>query len=458
MTRARYSTSSCSPGSQVHGDAWSSDNAWVVSFNNGNANNYHRDNKACVRAVRRVPAGEYQGTGAEDVSLRALHDAWRAARRGKKPSTDQLALDARWADHLLHLQRELQRGTWKPRPSTCFVANGAKAREIHAPAAIDRIVHHWAVPKLEVIWEPRFISDSYANRKGKGSHAAVRQVQRFARQVQSGQGGGYFLQLDIRNFFNSIHRPTLWAILKSVMQRHDVPAVVQHAIHALLRRPPLSAGVRYFGRPEDFALVPPHKRLANAAPGCGLPIGNLSSQLFANIYLDRLDQFVKHVLKARRYVRYVDDFVLVHHDKAVLGDWKRQIEVFLARELRLQLKDEGVLRPLTDGIDFLGYVIRPTHTLVRRRVVAHARAALAAWERRHVAAGAFHVTPEDLHQVQSIAASYAGHFRHANSFRLRQSLHRRFPWLHAATRRRRFHYTSMHRHISIGLAIKKGNT
>jgi hypothetical protein len=263
-------------------------------------------------------------------------------------------------------------------------------------------------------------------------------VQQFVRQVHSGQGGGYYLQLDIRNFFNSIHRPTLWRILKPVLERHAVPLPMQRATHALLRRPPLAAGVKMRGTPEEFALVPAHKRLANAGPGCGLPIGNLSSQLFANIYLDRLDQFVKHVLRAKRYVRYVDDFVLIHHDRAVLADWQRRIADFLQRELRLVLKDDIRLRPLADGIDFLGYVVRPTHTLVRRRVAVHLRSALANWEQRHVGAGFIRATPADLRHVQSTLASYAGHLRHASSFRLRQSLHQRFPWLHSATRRRRF--------------------
>ncbi|MBN8922360.1 MAG: reverse transcriptase [Rhodanobacter sp. 68-29] len=428
----------CSPRSQVRGEAWAPSCAWIVNFNNGNANNNDRNNKACVRAVRVVSAGEYQGAGAGAVSLRALHDAWRMARRGKQPSRNQLAFDARWTDGLLQLQRELQAGTWRPRPSVCFVATRPKAREIHAPDFADRVVHHWLVPRLETIWEPRFIADSYANRRGKGSHAAVRRVQQFVRQVHSGQGGGYYLQLDIRNFFNSIHRPTLWRILKPVLERHAVPLPMQRATHALLRRPPLAAGVKMRGTPAEFALVPAHKRLANAAPGCGLPIGNLSSQLFANIYLDRLDQFVKHVLRAKRYVRYVDDFVLVHHDRAVLADWQRRIADFLQRELHLVLKDDIRLRPLADGIDFLGYVVRPTHTLVRRRVAVHLRSALASWEQRHVGAGFIRATPAELRCVQSTLASYAGHLRHASSFRLRQSLHQRFPWLHSATRRRRF--------------------
>ncbi len=450
MTTPRYANTGCTAGSQVRGDAWSSDHAWCVDFNNGNVNNNHRDNNnAFVRAVR-VPPGECQGaTPAQAVPLRALYQALRQARRGKQPSRNQLAFDVRWGDGLLQLQRELIAGTWRPRRSTCFIATRPKAREIHAPDFADRVVHHWLVPQLEAVYEPTFIHDSYANRKGKGSHAAVRRLQQFVRQVHNGQGGGYYLQLDVHNFFNSIHRATLWTMLKPRLQRAALSAPALRAAHALLRHPPLHAGVDLRATAEDLALVPPHKRLANAPTGCGLPIGNLSSQFLANVYLDRLDQFVKHTLKAKRYLRYVDDFVLVHQDRRQLEAWQTAIEGFLARELRLSLKADQRLRRLEDGIDFLGYVVRPTHTLARRRVVAHARETLATWEARHVAGDRIHATPAALRAVQATAASYAGHLRHANSHRLQQQLQRRFPWLTTATRKRRFHHRLEGRHLTI---------
>ena len=385
----------------------------------------------------------------QGVALRDLYEAWRGARSGKRPSRNQLAFDARWADKLLQLQRQLNAGTWAPQPSTCFIATRPKAREIHAPDFADRVVHHWLVPQLEAIYEPRFIHDSYANRAGKGSHAAVRRLQAYVRQVHSGQGGGWYLQLDVRNFFNRIHRATLWAHLKPVLQAHGLPDVALRTTHALLRHPPLYAGVRYRGTPQELALVPAHKRLVNAPAGCGLPIGNLSSQFFANVYLDQLDQFVKRNLRAKRYLRYVDDFVLVDNDRGRLERQLAAITTFLADELRLQLKPDIKLRPLQDGIDFLGYVIRPTHTLVRQRVVSHARQALAAWEDAHVRGAEIRATPAQLRCVQSTAASYAGHLRHANSHRLQAALRRRFPWLASAIRKRRFHHRLEGRHLTL---------
>ncbi|UYK82276.1 RNA-directed DNA polymerase [Xanthomonas sacchari] len=435
MTKSRHPHPGCATWSQVYGEAaaWSSASAWNVNFNNGNVNNNHRDNNGFALAVRR--AGEFQGNG---VQLQDLHHAWRRARRQKVPSHNQLRFDADWMCNLLRLQRQIEAGTWAPRPSTCFIATRPKAREIHAPDFADRVLHHWLVPQLEAVYESTFVHDSYANRKGRGSHAAVRRAQAFARQIQSGQGGGWYLQLDVANFFNSIHRPTLWAMLRKRLERAGADRCVMQATHALLRRSPLHAGVQYRATDAERAQVPPHKRLENAPPGRGLPIGNLSSQFFANVYLDALDQFAKRELRAKRYLRYVDDFVLFHHDSEQLQRWLAQIEQFLRNQLGLGLKADIRLRRLTDGLDFLGYVIYPTHTLARQRVIGHARAALAVWEGAHVDASTIRGTPQDLRDIRARLASYEGHLQHANSFRLRSALHCRFKWLRAATTPRRF--------------------
>jgi len=447
MTTPHYQKG-CVAGSQEHGNTA----VWVVNFNNGNVNNNHRNNNGCVRAVR---SGEYHGDG--EVELRPLYDAWRKARAGKKPSQNQLAFDSRWIDGLLELQRQINNGDWEPGKSACFVATRPKAREIHAPDFADRVVHHWLVPQLESIWEPAFIHDSYANRRGKGSHAAVQRLQTFIHQVHSGQGGGYYLQLDIHNFFNSIHRPTLWSMLKKKLSRAAAPEQVMRITHALLRRHPLHPGVRQHGTPAERAVVPIHKRLENSGKDRGLPIGNLSSQFFANVYLDKLDQFVKHTLKTKRYLRYVDDFVLVHNDKHQLEQWQSEIESFIARELKLRFKPDIRLRRLSDGIDFLGYVIRPTHTLVRRRVLTHARQAFAEWESKHVRSTEIAATPAELRAIKASITSYAGHFQHADSHRMQWALAKRFPWLHTATRRLSFDYRLEGKRITLPIPSPGAN-
>ncbi len=444
MTSPRY-LDGCADGSQVRGDAAPLNPAArvVVWFDDGNVNNNNDNNRARARAVRVV--GEFQGASL----FQQLHAAYRRARRGKKPSANQLNFETHWADRLLDLERSITAGTWEPQPYTCFVATRPKAREIHAPDFGDRVVHHWLVAQLEPPFERRFADCSFANRTSRGTHAAVQRAQRYMREVQSGQGGGWYLQLDIANFFYSIRRDLLWDMLKRAMVRFGLPEQTQRAAHALLRRPADAHGVTYRSTAAQRALVPRHKQLANAAPGRGLPIGNLPSQFIANVYLDRLDQFVKHRLRAKRYLRYVDDFVLFHHDRDQLARWKDEIEAFLHRDLGLALKDDVRVRRLTDGLDFLGYVIHPTHTRVRRRVVAHANAALADWERAHVRRRHLQATPAELRGIRSTLASYEGHFRHADSFRLRRAIHRRYPWLQAATVGRRFHHSLEDRTLRI---------
>lgn len=385
------------------------------------------------------------------IPLRSLYTAWREARRSKRPSHNQLCFETFWIDRLIRLQDQLLSGTWQPSPPTCFVARLPKAREIHAPDFADRVVHHWLVPQLEQIYEPTFIHDSYSNRKGKGTHAAVDRLQSFVREVASGQAGGWYLQLDIHNFFNSIHRGALYALLKERMTRHGLPWPVRRATHALLRHSPLHPGVRLACTAEERAQIPPHKQLANAEPGCGIAIGNLSSQFFANVYLNELDQFVKHTLRAHRYLRYVDDFVLVHESREQLIEWQQQIEKFLTQHLKLTLKADKILKPLGSGIDFLGYIVRPTYRLVRRRVVHHAREKLLHWQRNHVRPGCLHGTPGDFRELQSIWTSYTGHFSHAADWRLRRSFHDQFPWLQAATRQRSFDHRLEGQPLSVGV-------
>lgn len=427
MTKRPY-PAGWTAGSKVHGLAASpADCAWNVNFNNGNANWNNRNNNGFVRAVR---ASECQG-----VTFRQLHTAWLEARRGKRPSGDRIDFDTHWIDRLLELQDAINSFRWCPSAPTCFIASQPKAREIHAPAFADRVVHHWVVPIVEALFEPTFIHDSFSNRRGKGTHAAVDRLQAFARQVSSGQGPGWYLQLDVRNFFSSIHRATLWGQLRKRLHSDGGDPIVARTVHALLRRSPLHYGVTYACRPHERALVPAHKRLENSAPGCGIAIGNLSSQFFANVYLDALDQFVKHELGARRYIRYVDDFVLVDVDGERLLEQHERIVDFLRDELRLELKPDARPRPLSGGIDFLGYVVWPTHRVPRRRVVAHCRAKLTAWQRAHVRGRRrrqMSATPAEYSEIRSIWTSYAGHFSHAASSRLVAGLERDFPWLRRA--------------------------
>jgi RNA-directed DNA polymerase len=373
------------------------------------------------------------------VSLAACHAAWRRARRGKRPSSNQLAFEAHWLDRLLDLKTAMREGSWQPRRTVSFIVSHPKTREIHAPDFADRVVHHLLVQQLEKIYEPVFIHDSYANRTGKGSHAAVDRLEHFVRQHN---GTGWYLQLDIHNFFNTIHRPTLYAMLcKRLAQTTNAPLAQRMAdghalaLRSLCNKLLANKATEQVRDADAAARLPAHKRLANAQPGCGLPVGNLTSQFFANVYLNALDHFVKHTLKCKHYVRYVDDFVLLAKSPDELRDWQSQIEHFLAQTLRLTLKDAVLMQPLCQGIDFLGYRVFVGHRRVRPRVVQHCKAKLAAWAVQHVkqseSGTTIHANSTTLAHLQSMLGSYWGHFAHANSVRLRRALFARFAWLNA---------------------------
>jgi RNA-directed DNA polymerase len=365
------------------------------------------------------------------VSFAACFAAWQRARRGKKPSRNQLAFEARWLDHLQDLHTTLRAGCWHSRRTVSFIVKHPKTREIHAPDFADRVVHHVLVERLEKIYEPIFIYDSFANRQGKGSHAAVDRLQSFMRQRENMPGRtGWVMQLDVHNYFNSIHRPSLYAMLcarLAVQERRGLlPARHALALRSLCHKLLARRVPEHARDPAAAHKLPAHKRLCNAAPACGLPVGNLTSQFFANVYLNELDQFVKHSLKVRHYVRYVDDFVLLGESPEQLRAWQAQIASFLQTSLRLKLRDDFRLQPCHQGVDFLGYVVFAQHRRVRERVVQHCRSKLKAWYQQHAKKP---LRPSDVAQLQALLGSYWGHFAHANTVRLRMQLFEQMPWL-----------------------------
>lgn len=372
------------------------------------------------------------------ADLRSVERAYRACRRRKRGTVRACLYEQQLLDNLVTTRDALQAQSWRPGPPVVFTVTRPKAREVYAAQFEDRVVHHWLVEQLEAVIDRDFIHDAASNRKGRGTHFAVERLQSFMRR----QGGkGWFLQLDIANFFNSIHRPTLLALLahklEKAVRRERMGVAQARLCYRIARRiilQPCAKQAIHLCTADEYRRVPQHKRLENAATDCGIPIGNLTSQFFANLYLNELDQFVKHTLKCRHYVRYVDDFILLGADRGQLVQWQGAITCFLKQRLRLQVKEGVVLAPLGNGADFLGYVVRPGYRLVRRRVVGNLHEKLAQHERamvrRHANGVLLELAPGMREGLRATLASYWGHFRHANSFNLRQRLFRRFAWLH----------------------------
>jgi len=285
------------------------------------------------------------------VDFGNLHAAWRKAAKGKRGCPAAAGFELNLGDELIRLQRELIDLTWQPGEYYSFTLRDPKRRLVSAAPFRDRVVHHALCNVTEDIFENTFIGDSYPNRQGKGTHAALHKAQSLMRRYP------YVLQCDIRQFFPSIDH----AVLEAILFRK----IADERVRELMRRVIASgAGIHdadyrmvYFPGDDLFAVNRPR----------GLPIGNLTSQLWANIYLNELDQFVKRQLRCQGYVRYVDDFLLFAEDKRRLWDWKAAIREFLVG-LRLALHERSsTVYPVTNGIPFLGFRSYPEYRRLKRR-------------------------------------------------------------------------------------------
>lgn len=351
-------------------------------------------------------------------------------------------------DIILALARDIASGRYRPRPFTVFAVTDPKLREIFAPDFADRLVQQWLVRHIEPWWDRRFIDDSFANRTGKGTQAAIDRLQQFMRQ----SGHRWYCHLDIRAFFPSIDRAIMLQLWRRALPRLPWSAAVRRRLDqvasAILAQSPTQPPPQRSGDLALLAQIPPHKSLFAAPAGVGMPIGSLSSQFFANVYLNELDQFVKHRLKVRGYVRYVDDFVLLADDPATLVRWQADISRFLQERLRLELHPgKTVLQRSRQGIDFLGSIVFPDHRLVRQRSVRALRLRLKwfqrlvfgqaahpapmpasgswrAWLHNHTALLApGHPSPALLTRMLATINSYYGVFGHAQSYQLRKHIY-----------------------------------
>jgi hypothetical protein len=249
------------------------------------------------------------------------------------------------------------------------VVTRPKPREVWAADFRDRIVHHLFYNRIAPRFYASFVADSCACIPGRGTLYAAQRLESKVRSItQNWSRPAHYLKLDLANFFVSIDKRVLHGQLAA---RIAEPWWLQLAETILFHDPRQDFELR--GAPALLDLVPPHKRLTNQPEHLGLPIGNLSSQFFANVYLDALDQHVKHQVRARHYIRYVDDFVLLHESPQWLNAAHDDIEAFLPARLNVRLNPtKTILQPVARGVDFVGHVIKPWHRSTRRRTVNEA--------------------------------------------------------------------------------------
>jgi len=309
-----------------------------------------------------VPSADWSAPA--DFTFQELVQAYFDCRRTKRNSASALAFEERLEHNLRNLYDELHAGSYKPGRSICFVITRPKAREVWAATFRDRIVHHLLHNRIAPRFYARFIADSCACIPGRGTLYAANRLESKVRSItQNWSRPAYYLKCDIANFFVAIDK----RIVRELLAKHIAEPYWMTLAETILFHDPRQ-DFEYRGDPALLQRVPQHKRLSSQPSHCGLPIGNLSSQFFANVYLDVLDQYVKHGLRCRHYIRYVDDFVLLHESPQWLNDAKAKIEALIAARLSARLNPKKtILQPVDRGIDFAGQVIKPWRRTLRRR-------------------------------------------------------------------------------------------
>lgn len=326
--------------------------------------------------------------------------AFRKARRGKRGRPDVAAFEMDMASELLALQEELSAESYQPGRYRHFTIYEGKPRRISAAPFRDRVVHHALCNVIEPIWEARFIHDSYACRAGKGTHAALDRCTHFARRYP------YVLQADIVQFFPSVDH----AILRGLLAHYVVDPPTMTLIDRIIAS---GAGIHAAG--YEMQWFPGDDLLAATRPR-GLPIGNQTSQFWANVYLNELDQFVKTTLRCPAYVRYCDDLLLFAPDKPTLHRWRRALEEHLVG-LRLKIhEDKTAVHPVATGIPFLGFRVYPDHRRLARANGVRFQRRLRPLLRRYAAGEV------DLPRVHASVHGWIGHAAHGDTWGLRRRL------------------------------------
>ena len=317
------------------------------------------------------------------TSFENLYTASGKALRGKK-TTPQAA--AWWCDlepEIIRLEEDLRSGAYRPGPYRTFTIYEPKQRRIAAVEIRDRVVHHAICHVIEPLLDRRMIFDSYACRTGKGAHAAVQRAQHYARHFS------FALKCDIRKYFETIDH----AALKRILSRKIKDAALLRLLDIIIDHP-----------------VPGH------APGTGLPIGALTSQLFANLYLDKLDHYLKEDVRVKGYLRYMDDFLLFAASKAQLRQWLQVVRAFTDDRLKLELKDEASrLAPVSQGVPFLGFRIFPGLIRLDRRHLVRFRRNVRMREQAYANGDI------DEAELSRSVNSLIAHIAHANTHKMRQS-------------------------------------
>lgn len=337
-----------------------------------------------------------------------LYEAYIQARKGKRYRLEVMKFTNHLEENLIQIQNELMWKTYEVGRYREFFVNEPKKRLIMALPFMDRVVQ-WAIYQvLNPYFEKGFIADSFACRVGKGTHRAVDRLQYWLRYMHRRHEQFFALKLDVSKYFYRVDHNVLMGILRRRVGDEDLLWLLEVIVRCEHTK---------FGIP-----LGDHQFDADRIGGVGMPIGNLTSQMFANLYLNELDQYAKQTLHAKRYIRYMDDVVVLHEDKKYLWALKEQIDEFITSQLNLKLNNKTMVRKASQGVEFVGFRVWPTHKKLRKKSALKMKRRLRYLQR------AFGRGAVDLQEVNSSVQSYLGILKHCNSYNLREKLFGNLVW------------------------------
>ncbi len=346
------------------------------------------------------------------ISLEKLVTAYLDCRRRKRNTETALEFEFALEENLVKLYDDLISDNYEISESICFIVLYPKPREVWAACFRDRVVHHLIYNEISKRFYNRFIKDTYSCIPERGTTNAVKTLKRYVRAVTNDYTEtAYYLKADLKNFFVSIDKNILYAEIKKLVPEDWLLKLIKQVIFHDCK-----TKVEIKSSKWKFDLLPTYKSLWYTPDEKGLPIGNLTSQFFSNVYLNVLDQYVKHHWKCKYYCRYVDDFIILDKDPQKLNEIHKDLTRFLKERLALDLhQNKKSVNKIERGIDFVGFVAKPYRTILRQKTLKRIFKMI-----REQKKNPLWYTPEELQKFAASINSYLGILRNTNGYRLRQ--------------------------------------
>jgi len=354
-----------------------------------------------------------------------LFNAYYDARKNKRNTINALNFEMDYEHNLFQLYEEIITSNYKIKSSICFINFSPVQREIFAADFRDRVVHHLIYNYIAPIFEKTFIHDSYSCRVGKGTHYGIKRIDHFIRSCSENYHKDcYVLKLDIKGYFMSINRNLLYKTVNDTLLKQankvvfDLPLVIKLIKKIIFNDPTKNYILK--GSKQDWKCLPSSKSLFHSGKNQGLPIGNLTSQLFSNVYLNSFDHFVKKELGIKYYGRYVDDFVIVHQSKDYLKSLIPKIRNYLQKEVQLELHPNKIyFQHFSKGVKFLGAVIKPHRIYIANRTKGNFYQAI---EKQNKIARDHKPSKEEQSAFLSSMNSYLGILKHYKTYKIRKKI------------------------------------